>query len=110
MQPNQGQHLQVPGHATPVPHVDSILRDNRLTSQNPQSIKYTKLPDYIPDFKGPKWMNYEEAAFCGAQLLANQSYCSKDPAMHMFLTRSEFNLEGPSAITSQSVGWANMGV
>ncbi len=105
MQPNQGQHLQVPGHATPV--VNPSAKENRPISQTPTSIKYCKLPDYMPDWKTAEYMNFEEASFAGVQLLAQMLFAgSRDGADRMFLMRSEFNEDGPPGIAQYCLGWA----
>jgi actin-related protein 9 len=97
LQPGQAQRLQIPGHATPV--VDHGVREGRVTSQAPASIKYCKLPEYMPDWKDAQWSNFEEASFGGAQVLANLIFQnSKDAQEGWFLTRAEFNDEGPGAI------------
>jgi actin-related protein 9 len=97
LQPGQAQRLQVPGHATPV--IDPGVREGRVTSQAPASIKYCKLPEYMPDWKDARWSNFEEASFAGAQVLANLIFInSKEAQEGWFLTRAEFNDEGPGAI------------
>jgi actin-related protein 9 len=103
MQPNQGHHLQVPGHATPV--MDAAPRE-RPISQGRTSIKNVKLPDYLPEWKSVQWSGFEEAAFAGAQVLAGLVYPngSKDPQEKFFLTRTEFNEEGPPGIASYCLG------
>lgn len=98
LQPGQAQRLQVPGHATPV--IDLGVREGRMTSQAPASIKYCKLPEYMPDWKDAQWSGFEEAAFAGAQVLAGLIYLNgKESQEGWFLTRGEFNEEGPSAIS-----------
>ena len=107
MQPNQAHHLQVPGHSTPLP--DPSTREGRPVSQTPSSIKYAKLPDYIPEWKTPEWINFEEASFAGVQVLAQQLFgpgASRDESQRMFLLRTEFNDEGPPGIANYCLGWA----
>lgn len=105
MQPNQGQHLTVPGVATPV--INPTAKENRPISQTPTSIKYSKLPDYMPDWKSPEYMNFEEASFAGCQLLAQMVFsASRDDPNKMFLMRTEFNEEGPPGIAHYCLGWA----
>ena len=105
MQPNPGQHLQPPGYATPM--MDHTPREGRPLSQTPSSIKYCKLPDYIPDWKSPEHVNFEEASFAGAQVLAQQLFTGRDDTNRMFLLRTEFNDEGPPGIAQYCLGWAS---
>lgn len=104
MQPNQAQHLQVPGHATPI--MDLSSRESRPISQTPSSIKFCKLPEYMPAWKTPEWANFEEASFAGAQVLGALIYGNTKEAQEgWYLTRTEFNDEGPPAITQYCLGW-----
>jgi actin-related protein 9 len=103
MQPNSGQHLQIPGHATPV--IDPVIRGERPISQTPLSIKYCKLPEYMPDFKSAKHIGLEDASFAGAQVLGAQVWTNRDESAKMYLLRSEFNEEGPPGIAQYCTGW-----
>ncbi|KAH8802718.1 hypothetical protein F5884DRAFT_836650 [Xylogone sp. PMI_703] len=62
-------------------------------SQTPTSIKVVSAPTYFPE-----WKSYEEAVFLGAQVAAKVIFVTDQGVSKGFLSRVEFNEEGPSAI------------
>lgn len=64
-------------------------------SQSPTSIKVATPPTYFPE-----WKTFDEAVFLGAQVAAKVIFVVDQGMSKGFLTRSDFNEEGPSAIHS----------
>lgn len=62
-------------------------------SQTPTSIKLATPPTYFPE-----WKSYEEAVFLGSQVAAKVIFVVDQGLSKGFLSRVEFNEEGPSAI------------
>jgi actin-related protein 9 len=62
-------------------------------SQSPTSIKVASPPGYFPE-----WKFYEEAVFLGSQVAAKVIFVVDQGNTKGFLTRVEFNEEGPTAI------------
>ncbi|KAN0106193.1 hypothetical protein V8E51_009069 [Hyaloscypha variabilis] len=62
-------------------------------SQSPTSIKVASPPSYFPE-----WKLYEEAVFLGSQVAAKVIFVVDQGLSKGFLTRGEFNEEGPTAI------------
>ncbi|TAQ85040.1 hypothetical protein B7494_g6636 [Chlorociboria aeruginascens] len=62
-------------------------------SQTPTSIKVATPPAYFPE-----WKSYEEAVFLGSQVAAKVVFVVDQGVSKGFLSRVEFNEEGPSAI------------
>jgi len=62
-------------------------------SQSPTSIKVASPPTYFPE-----WKTYEEAVFLGSQVAAKVIFVTDQGLSKGFLSRVEFNEEGPSAI------------
>jgi actin-related protein 9 len=62
-------------------------------SQSPTSIKVASPPTYFPE-----WKTYEEAVFLGSQVAAKVVFVADQGLSKGFLSRVEFNEEGPSAI------------
>ncbi|KAF4624849.1 hypothetical protein G7Y89_g13320 [Cudoniella acicularis] len=62
-------------------------------SQSPTSIKTVSPPSYFPE-----WKQYEEAVFLGSQVAAKTIFVVDQGISKGFLSRVEFNEEGPSAI------------
>ncbi|KAJ5040522.1 uncharacterized protein L3040_006176 [Drepanopeziza brunnea f. sp. 'multigermtubi'] len=62
-------------------------------SQSPTSIKVAVAPTYFPE-----WKNFDEAVFLGAQVAAKVIFVVDQGASKGFLSRVEFNEEGPTAI------------
>jgi actin-related protein 9 len=62
-------------------------------SQSPTSIKVASPPGYFPE-----WKSYEEAVFLGSQVAAKIIFVVDQGVSKGFLSRVEFNDEGPSAI------------
>ena len=62
-------------------------------SQSPTSIKVANPPSYFPE-----WKSYEEAVFLGSQVAAKVVFVVDQGLSKGFLSRVEFNEEGPSAI------------
>jgi actin-related protein 9 len=62
-------------------------------SQSPTSIKTANPPAYFPE-----WKSYEEAVFLGSQVAAKVIFVTDQGLSKGFLSRVEFNEEGPSAI------------
>jgi actin-related protein 9 len=97
MDPNMSVHHRSTGH-----------------SQTPTSVKCLRLPDYFPEFKhegnrnapgashGPSATQgghgIEEATFLGAQMAARVVFVLDQGLSKGFMTRIEYNENGPSAI------------
>ncbi|RDW64076.1 putative SWI and RSC complex subunit arp9 [Coleophoma crateriformis] len=62
-------------------------------SQSPTSIKIASPPGYFPE-----WKSYEDAVFLGAQVASKVIFVVDQGASKGFLSRVEFNEEGPQAI------------
>jgi len=62
-------------------------------SQSPTSIKAANPPGYFPE-----WKTFEESVFLGAQVAAKVVFVVDQGLSKGFLSRVEFNEEGPSAI------------
>jgi actin-related protein 9 len=62
-------------------------------SQSPTSIKVASPPSYFPE-----WKSYEEAVFLGSQVAAKVVFVVDQGLTKGFLSRVDFNEEGPSAI------------
>lgn len=62
-------------------------------SQSPTSIKVASPTNYFPE-----WKSFEEAVFLGAQVAAKIFFVVDQGNSKAFLSRVEFNEEGPSAI------------
>jgi actin-related protein 9 len=62
-------------------------------SQSPTSIKVATPPTYFPE-----WKLYEEAVFLGSQVAAKVIFVVDQGLSKGFLSRVEFNEEGPTAI------------
>jgi actin-related protein 9 len=62
-------------------------------SQSPTSIKTATPPSYFPE-----WKQYEEAVFLGSQVAAKVIFVVDQGNSKGFLTRTEFNEDGPTAI------------
>jgi actin-related protein 9 len=62
-------------------------------SQSPTSIKIASPPAYFSE-----WKSYEEAVFLGSQVAAKVIFVTDQGLSKGFLSRVEFNEEGPSAI------------
>ncbi|CZR63984.1 related to actin-related protein [Phialocephala subalpina] len=62
-------------------------------SQSPTSIKVASPPGYFPE-----WKQYDEAVFLGSQVAAKVIFVVDQGQSKGFLSRVEFNEEGPSAI------------
>ncbi|KAF7913719.1 uncharacterized protein EAF01_000125 [Botrytis porri] len=62
-------------------------------SQSPTSIKLATPPGYFPE-----WKTYEEAVFLGSQIAAKVIFVVDQGLSKGFLSRVDFNEEGPTAI------------
>ncbi|KAM3084207.1 Actin-like protein arp9 [Clarireedia jacksonii] len=62
-------------------------------SQSPTSIKVASPPTYFPE-----WKSYEEAVFLGSQIAAKVIFVVDQGLSKGFLSRVDFNEEGPTAI------------
>jgi actin-related protein 9 len=62
-------------------------------SQSPTSIKIASPPSYFPE-----WKQYDEAVFLGAQVAGKVIFVVDQGLSKGFLSRVEFNEEGPTAI------------
>ncbi|RDL31411.1 uncharacterized protein BP5553_09620 [Venustampulla echinocandica] len=68
-------------------------------SQTPTSIKILTPPAYFPEWKA----GFEEAVFLGAQVAGRTFYIADQGASKCFLSRVDYNEEGPSGIHQVSV-------
>ncbi|KAK2629593.1 hypothetical protein QTJ16_000413 [Diplocarpon rosae] len=68
-------------------------RSHSSHSQSPTSIKIASPPTYFPE-----WKNFDEAVFLGAQVASKVIFVVDQGTSKGFLSRVEFNDEGPTAI------------
>ncbi|KAK6532341.1 Actin-like protein arp9 (SWI/SNF complex component arp9) [Arthrobotrys megalospora] len=64
-------------------------------NQGPSSIKIAKIPEYFPEWKD---VGFEECMFLGAQLGAKIYFVTDQGASKGFVTRADYNSQGPQAI------------
>lgn len=69
--------------------------------QTPTSIKQAKLPEYFPEWKEA---GIEEAMFLGAQVAAKVLFVADQSSNKGFMTRSEYNDDGPQRIHDYVMG------
>jgi actin-related protein 9 len=62
-------------------------------TQVPNSIRFTKMPDYFPEWKKT---GYSDVQFLGAQIVARQIFTTQNESM--YLTRTIYSENGPTAI------------
>jgi len=84
---NPALNPQIPGHS----HYQNAAHSSH--SQSPTSIKVASPPTYFPE-----WKSYEEAVFLGGQVAAKVIFVVDQGLSKGFLSRLEFNEEGPSGI------------
>lgn len=94
--PNQSSNsnLQVPGADTN----QSQQHSHRGYNQTPINLKTVKIPEYLPEWKSPEVSGMEEATFLGAQVGAKVVFVVDQGLSKGFLTRSDYNELGPTAI------------
>ncbi|SZF00508.1 unnamed protein product [Blumeria hordei] len=71
----------------------NLYHSSSSLSQSPTSIKVVSPPTYFPE-----WKQYEEAIFLGSQIAAKVFFVTDQGQSKAFLTRAEFNEDGPTAI------------
>lgn len=64
-------------------------------NQGPTSIKVAKIPEYFPEWKDH---GFDECMFLGAQLGAKIYFVTDQGASKGFVTRADYNSQGPQAI------------
>ncbi|KAF3192438.1 Actin-like protein arp9 (SWI/SNF complex component arp9) [Orbilia oligospora] len=64
-------------------------------NQGPTSIKIAKIPEYFPEWKDH---GFDECMFLGAQLGAKIYFVTDQGANKGFVTRADYNSQGPQAI------------
>ncbi|KAK6347864.1 Actin-like protein arp9 (SWI/SNF complex component arp9) [Orbilia javanica] len=64
-------------------------------NQGPTSIKVAKIPEYFPEWKDH---GFDECMFLGAQLGAKIYFVTDQGANKGFVTRADYNSQGPQAI------------
>ncbi|EPS36969.1 hypothetical protein H072_9446 [Dactylellina haptotyla CBS 200.50] len=72
-------------------HHPSIPQAN----QSPSEMKIAKIPEYFPEWKDA---GFEECVFLGAQLGAKIYFVTDQGANKGFVTRADYNMQGPQAI------------
>ncbi|KAF3910437.1 hypothetical protein ABW20_dc0106434 [Dactylellina cionopaga] len=72
-------------------HYSSIPHPN----QAPSEMKIAKIPEYFPEWKDA---GFEECVFLGAQLGAKIYFVADQGANKGFVTRADYNSQGPQAI------------
>lgn len=72
---------------------NSTAQAHSSHSQSPTNIKVAVAPAYFPS-----WKTYEDSVFLGAQVAAKVIFVADQGLSKGFLSRVEFNEEGPSAI------------
>lgn len=73
--------------------INGTAQSHSSHSQSPTSIKVAGPPSYFPE-----WKQYEEAVFLGSQVAAKVIFVVDQGLSKGFLSRVEFNEEGPTAI------------
>jgi actin-related protein 9 len=63
--------------------------------QTPTSARYARMGEYFPEWKD---LGYETAQFLGAQIMAKVLYVVDQGQSKAFMTRTDYNELGPSAI------------
>lgn len=89
-------------HLNPSNGVSSMHPHNTHSShgQTPTSVKLAKVPEYFPEWKES---GYDEASFLGAQVAAKVLFIVDQGLSKGFMTRSDYNEEGPGGITQFSM-------
>ncbi|KAF2224647.1 hypothetical protein BDZ85DRAFT_272757 [Elsinoe ampelina] len=89
-------------HLNPMGQSMSGMMESRHSShgQTPTSIKLAKIPEYFPEWKD---VGYEEASFLGAQVAAKVLFTVDTGTSKGYLTRVDYNEQGPQAIHDCSV-------
>jgi actin-related protein 9 len=72
---------------------NSNVQAHSSHSQSPTNIRVASPPTYFP-----AWKSYEDAVFLGSQVAAKVIFVTDQGLSKGFLSRVEFNEEGPSAI------------
>ncbi|KAK4542619.1 hypothetical protein LTR36_006667 [Oleoguttula mirabilis] len=91
-------HAQNPGLQPPPTSSALTLPQHSAHSshaQSPTSIKLAKIPEYFPEWKE---VGYDEATFLGAQVAARVLFVSDAGASKGFMTRTDYNEQGPGGI------------
>jgi actin-related protein 9 len=69
--------------------------------QTPTSIKFTKPPEYFPEYKD---VGFDESAFLGAQVAAKVIFVVDQGQSKGYMTRPDYNDQGPQGIHDYSMG------
>ena len=69
-------------------------------AQTPTSIKLTKAPEYLSEFKD---VGNEELIFAGAQIAANLMFVNSQGTENSHMTRVDYNTYGPKVIRQFSL-------
>lgn len=99
----QTPHLTPHLHpANPTTSIPSIQPQNAHSShgQTPTSVKLAKIPEYFPEWKE---VGYEDAVFLGAQVAAKVLFVADQGTNKGFMTRTDFNDQGPIGIHDYSM-------
>ena len=68
--------------------------------QTPTSIKLVKPPEYFPEYKD---VGFDEAAFLGAQVAAKVMFVVDQGQSKGYMTRPDYNDQGPQGIHDYSL-------
>lgn len=99
------QHLMPNSHSASSPLQQPLGGQQHSSShtghgQSPTSIKLAKQPEYFPEWKE---VGMDEATFLGAQVAAKVLFVVDQGLTKGFMTRNDYNEEGPSGISNFSL-------
>ncbi|POS82352.1 hypothetical protein EPUL_006180, partial [Erysiphe pulchra] len=92
-QPNINPSSNFPGTPATAAAATTVSQNQKSRSQTPTSIKLVNPPTYFPE-----WKQFEEAIFLGSQVAAKVFFVNDQGQSKAFLSRMEFNEDGPTAI------------
>ncbi|KAF2457838.1 hypothetical protein BDY21DRAFT_342929 [Lineolata rhizophorae] len=89
-------------HLNPGSQIQPMHTHNTHSShgQTPTSIKTAKIPEYFPEWKEA---GFDEATFLGAQVAAKVFFVVDQSGSKAYMTRTDYNDQGPSGIHEFSV-------
>ncbi|KAF1987153.1 hypothetical protein K402DRAFT_462876 [Aulographum hederae CBS 113979] len=96
-QPPQSNGMSTPG-GPPSLHQPPNMHSSH--GQTPTTVRMVKVPEYFPEWKEA---GYDEAAFLGAQTAAKVLFIVDQGVSKGFMTRSDYNDEGPRGISDYSM-------
>ncbi|RKF59345.1 putative chromatin remodeling complex subunit [Erysiphe neolycopersici] len=92
-QPNTNMNSNLTGIPATTVAATTVGQNQQSRSQTPTSIKLVNPPTYFPE-----WKHFDEAIFLGSQVAAKVFFVNDQGQSKAFLSRMEFNEDGPTAI------------